>query len=109
MLLDIMKKPPQGEAAIITRLALKVSPGAKRNALGSWYGEALKVYVTAAPEKGKANEAVVELLAQALGVARTRISVVSGQTSSQKLVEIAGLDAAAIQTLIGAALLKQAR
>jgi uncharacterized protein (TIGR00251 family) len=76
-----------------TRLDLKVSPKASRNAIAGWMGEVLKVSVTAAPEKGKANEAVEALLAEALGLARSAVTVVAGQTSKQKRVEIAGLDA----------------
>lgn len=76
-----------------TRLDLKVSPKASRNAITGWMGEVLKVSVTAAPEKGKANEAVEALLAEALGLARSAVTVVAGQTSKQKRVEIAGLDA----------------
>lgn len=76
-----------------TRLDLKVSPKAARNAVTGWMGEVLKVSVTAAPEKGKANQAVEALLAEALGLARSAVTVVAGQTSKQKRVEIAGLDA----------------
>lgn len=76
-----------------TRLDLKVSPKAARNAVTGWMGEVLKVSVTAAPEKGKANQAVEALLAEALGLAKSAVTVVAGQTSKQKRVEIAGLDA----------------
>lgn len=75
-----------------TRLEIKVSPKASRNAVSGWMGEVLKVSVTAAPEKGKANEAVETLLAEALGVAKSAVRVVAGHTSKQKRVEIAGLD-----------------
>lgn len=80
-----------------TRLDLKVSPKAARNAVTGWMGEVLKVSVTAAPEKGKANQAVEALLAEALGLAKSAVKVVAGQTSKQKRVEIAGLDAAEVR------------
>jgi len=78
----------------MARLQIKVSPGASRNAIGSWMGDTLKLSVTTAPEKGKANEAVIELLAEVLGLPKSRISIVRGHGQSQKLVEVAGLEAA---------------
>jgi uncharacterized protein len=74
-----------------TRLRLRVSPGARRTELAGRYGEAWRVRVSAAPERGRANEAVVGLLAERLGVPRTSLSVVSGQTSRDKVVELRGL------------------
>ena len=47
-----------------------------------------KVWVKAAPEKGKANEAVVEALSECLGIPKSRIKIVSGQTSTQKTFEV---------------------
>lgn len=76
------------------RLAVKVAPKAGRNAITGWHGAALKLSVTAAPEKGKANEAVIELLAKTLRLPKSAFSVVRGATSSQKLIEIAGTDEA---------------
>jgi len=53
--------------------------------------------VAAAPERGKANAALVELLADALRVPRARVSVVGGQTARRKIVEIDGLDLGEIE------------
>lgn len=72
------------------RLRLKVVPGA-RSAGIEWLGELLKVKVTAAPEKGRANEAVIELLAQQLGINTSAIHLVSGHTSPLKTLDIGGL------------------
>lgn len=77
------------------RVRVKVTPKAKRSQFGGLLdepdgGKALKVSVTAAPEAGKANEAVIALLAQEWGVAKSAISVVSGATDRRKLVEIRG-------------------
>jgi uncharacterized protein (TIGR00251 family) len=77
------------------RVRLKVAPKAKRNQFGGLLdeadgGKALKVAVTAAPEDGKANAAVIGLLAQEWGVAKSAISVVSGATDRRKVVEIRG-------------------
>lgn len=81
------------------RLRLKVQPKARRDCIAgltpdpaspdSW-GTALKLAVGAPPEDGKANAAVIALLAEALGVAKSAISVVSGATDRRKLVEIRG-------------------
>ena len=76
------------------RLRLKVQPKARRAGVIGWVsdpdGVALRVAVGAPPEDGKANAAVIALLAEALGVAKAAISVVSGATDRRKLVEIRG-------------------
>lgn len=56
------------------------------------HGEGWRARVAAPPERGRANEALVKLLAGSLDVPRSRISVVGGQTARKKIVEIDGLD-----------------
>jgi len=77
-------------------LQLKVSPGASRNAVLGFLGETLKLAVTAAPERGKANEAVEALLAEALDLPKGAVRVVAGHAARSKRVEIAGLETAEI-------------
>ena len=72
----------------MTRLRLRVHPKAKRNAITGLRGDTLKVSVTAAPERGRANEAVVAVLAEALGVAPSAIEIVAGAGSKDKVVAI---------------------
>jgi uncharacterized protein len=76
------------------RLALRVTPRARREAIGSVVerpdGARLEVAVNAAPEDGKANAAVVALLAKALGLSKGNVRVVHGASSRQKLVLIGG-------------------
>ena len=72
------------------RLHLKVVPKASRDRVAGWVGDRLKVQVTAAPERGKANAAVIEVLAAALGVPRGRVRIVAGETSPLKTVEVDG-------------------
>lgn len=72
-------------------LQLKVSPGAAANSIGTWVGDRLKIRVTAAPEKGKANKAVIKLLSQKLNIKASAITVTQGMVSSCKTVEIEGL------------------
>ncbi len=74
------------------RLSIKVVPKSSRNAVVGWVGEALKVCVTAPPDKGKANAAVEAVLAEALGVRTDRVRVVAGLASPRKIVEIEGLE-----------------
>ena len=74
------------------RLQLKVTPKGGRNAINGWMGATLKLSVTAAPEKGKANQAVIELLADVLHLPKSAFTILRGDTSAQKLVEIKGLD-----------------
>jgi uncharacterized protein (TIGR00251 family) len=76
----------------VTRLRLRVSPKAASNRLVGWHGEALKLRVTAAPERGKANDAVIALLAEALALPRQAMTLVQGETAQDKIVEIAVLD-----------------
>ncbi len=76
-----------------TRLSLRVSPGASRPRVVGRYGTAWKISVTAPQEGGKANAAVIDLLADALGVPSRDLEIVSGHTSRNKTVALAGIDA----------------
>lgn len=73
------------------RLRLRVSPGARRSAVVGRHGNAWKVSVSAPPERGRANHAVVELLAERLGVPRPDVRVVAGLGARDKVVELAGI------------------
>ena len=75
-----------------TRLQLRVAPGAARSAVVGRHGAAWKVRVDAPPENGKANDAVVRLLAEALDVTRRDVEIVSGHGGRDKIVTVAGLD-----------------
>jgi uncharacterized protein (TIGR00251 family) len=77
-----------------TRLRFRVSPGAHRNELVGRHGDGWKVRVAAAPEGGKANEAVLDLLSERLGLPRRSLSIVSGQTAREKIVLMEGIDRA---------------
>jgi uncharacterized protein len=69
------------------RLAVRVTPGARSEAIEIADGK-VQVKVRTKPEDGKANAAVLELLADALGVARSRLQLLRGATSREKLVQI---------------------
>ncbi len=78
--------------APVTRVRLRVSPGAARSAVVGRHGDGWKVRLAAAPERGRANDALVELLSETLAVPRSTVRLVSGSASRDKIVELAGLD-----------------
>jgi len=76
---------------------VKVVPGAKKNRVVGKYGDAIKVQVSAPPEGGKANEAVIAVLAEALGVRPNQISITRGHTQPRKTLQIQGLDQSTVE------------
>ncbi len=79
------------------RLNVKVIPGARRDAIVGWLGDALKIKVSAPPSDGRATERVLDVLAASLAVPRAQVRLVTGATSRQKIVEISGLDGVALR------------
>jgi uncharacterized protein (TIGR00251 family) len=75
---------------------VKVQPGAPATRVKGEHAGALKVAVAAPPEKGKANEALVRFLAEALGVGRGDVAITAGETSRLKSVVVRGIAAAAL-------------
>jgi hypothetical protein len=72
---------------------IKVVPNASRDRLVGPLGDALKIQVTAAPEAGRANAAVVRLLAKSLGIKRQQVSIVAGHAKQTKRVAVIGMPA----------------
>jgi uncharacterized protein YggU (UPF0235/DUF167 family) len=72
-------------------LRLRVIPGAGASAVVGRYGAGWKLRVTAPPERGKANDATLALLADTLGLAAANLRLVSGHGSRDKTVEVSGL------------------
>lgn len=83
-------------------LPVAAQPGARRNAVLGERAGALRVAVTAPPDKGKANAAIQAMLAEALGCKPARIELVSGATSRQKRFLIGGLDPQALRARLAA-------
>jgi uncharacterized protein len=76
-----------------TILPVRAHPGARRNEIRGVQDGMLKVSVTQSPEKGKANKALIELLAKQLGLKKSQIGLVAGETSHQKRLLVHGIDA----------------
>ena len=77
--------------------AVKVHPRAKKNAITGEMGEALKIALTAPPVEGRANEAVMEFLAEVLRVPRASVSIAAGQSSRNKVIRVNGVTAAQVE------------
>ncbi len=85
-------------------LPVRAQAGARKNGIQGEHDGALKVSVTQAPEKGKANKAIVTVLAKQLRLRKSQIELISGETSAQKRFIIAGVSVEELRTLIEACL-----
>ena len=84
---------PDPADASATLLAIKAVPGASRDAIAGPLGDRLKVRVAAPPEEGKANEAIRRLIADALSVPTSAVTLVAGPARAEKMVRVAGITA----------------
>jgi uncharacterized protein (TIGR00251 family) len=75
----------------MTLIAVKVVPRAAKNEIVGWLEGALKIRIQAPPEDGRANRALEELLAEALGLKKNAVTVATGRSSARKRVEVVGL------------------
>ena len=83
------------------RFAVRVIPRARRSTIEGVHGGALKVRLTAPPVDGSANEELVEVLADALGVPRSRVQIAGGARSRSKVVEVTGVTGEGVRRAIG--------
>ena len=95
--------------AVSTRLRLRVAPGAARASVVGRHGDAWKVRVAAPPEGGRANDAVVRLLADTLALPREAVTLVSGHGARDKIVELAGVGPEQIERRLSSATGKERR
>lgn len=79
-----------------TRLRVRLTAGARRSEVVGRYGDAWKVRVTPAPEQGRANAALLELLRTQLGLRGSDVTMVAGHTAQDKVVELRGLSSAEV-------------
>lgn len=82
---------------------VKVVPGSSRTQLAGLIGEMIKIKIAAAPEKGKANECLIDYLAGLLGVRKNTVRIVSGCTSPVKQILIEGRSSVQIKKLLASA------
>jgi uncharacterized protein (TIGR00251 family) len=86
-----------------TRLHVRVSPGARRSGVVGRYGDGWKIRIAAAPERGRANSALVAYLAAQLGLAAAQVRVVTGAGARDKIVELSGIGLDEAERLLAAA------
>ena len=82
-------------------VTVRLEPGAKRNALVREQDGVLHVSVAAAPVDGKANAALCKLIAKRAGVARARVSVIRGERSREKVVQVDGVALEELRRALG--------
>ena len=83
-----------------TTLTLHIQPGAKKTEVAGLHGDALKIRLAAPPVDGKANAALLAFVAERLGIAKSSVSLKSGQTSRRKVLEVDAAPADIAQRLL---------
>lgn len=91
----------------IVRLHTYVQPRASRSEIAGEHGDGIKVRITAPPVDGEANAELERFIAKLLGVARSRVEVVTGTSSRNKVVAIEGVTVAAVTAVLERALRKR--
>jgi uncharacterized protein (TIGR00251 family) len=81
--------------------AVRVQPRARRNAIIGELGDALKIALTAAPVDGRANDACIEFFANFLDLPRSSVTIVSGQSSRNKVIRVSVLAVAELKNRLG--------
>lgn len=100
---------PIRESAGAVTFAVKVHPRAKKNAITGEVGDALKLVLNAPPVDGKANDACIRFLAEILRVPRSSVTIAAGETNRNKLIRVAGMNAAQVEERLRAAELLEGR
>jgi hypothetical protein len=85
------------ETASGITFAVKVQPRAKKNSIAGQLGDAVKVTLTAPPVDGRANQACIELFADLLNVSRSAITIISGESSRNKVIRVSGVSAGTLR------------
>jgi uncharacterized protein len=95
---------PVHESAKGVTFAVKVHPRARKNQITGIVGDALKLALTAPPVEGRANQAVIEFFAEMFAIARSSVTIASGETSRNKLVRVTGVSAGIVRQRLEEAL-----
>ena len=93
---------PKEKDYISTRLSVKVTPNAARNEVTGFTDGVLHVKIAAPPEKGKANKELIDYLSRTLGVSKSSLLLLKGQTRRNKVLSVDGLSRADIIQRISA-------
>ncbi len=91
----MIKVTSKGEGVVF---AVRVSPGAAKTRVLGEHDGALKVAVAAPPERGKANKALLDFLAKTLGIKKSQLQLLSGETSRLKKIAVENADAATVRS-----------
>ncbi len=83
-------------------LSLRVQPRASRNAVAGWTGDTLKIRLTAPPVVGAANDACLTFLSDLLDLPRSQVTLLRGERSRNKVVQITGLTRDEVRACLGA-------
>ena len=81
-------------------LTLHIQPGAKKTEFAGLHGDALKIRLAAPPVDGKANEALIKFVAEALKLPKAAVNLKSGQTSRRKVLEVSGATSEAVARFV---------
>lgn len=81
-------------------LSVRVQPGSRKEGIQGLHGNQLKVAVHAPPEKGKANDALIDVLADELGLKKNQLSLFQGATNQNKVVLLTGIRFEQLKTLV---------
>ncbi len=82
-------------------IRVRLTPRAGRNQIDGWDGDLLRVRVAAPPVEGRANDALLRLLAEALGVPRSQLQLVRGRTSREKVIAVEGVSQEDVRARLG--------
>jgi uncharacterized protein (TIGR00251 family) len=94
---------PLNESAKGVTFAVKVQPRARKNAIIGSVGDAIKLAVTAPPVEGQANQAVIEFFAEWFQIARSQVTITSGETSRIKSIRVTGITTQQLRERLAAA------
>ena len=94
--MDFLTETPEG-----VLINVKAQPRSSRAGLDGLVGDAIKVRIRSAPVDGKANKELIETLADAFGLPKSRVEFKSGETSKTKRLLLHGVTAAAVRTVVG--------
>ena len=83
------------------RIKVHLTPRASKEEVGGLHGDALKVRVKAPPVEGRANEALIRLMARVLGVGKKSVELVSGRTGRTKTIRVVGLSPGEVRKRLG--------